>query len=199
MIGVILAAGAGARLGGVAKALLEIGADETFLGRIARTGRAAGMSRAIVVVAEPFADRVARAAEALGLEVATNPDPSRGMGSSVQIGFSTVLSDQNGDGEALLWPVDTPRVAVDTIKRMRRARGGSSVVVPTHGGRGGHPVLVDRSLWSALATSADRAGGARAVFDAHRESVLRIEVGDPWVVRDVDLPEDLRSVAGGTR
>ena len=41
---VILAAGAGARLGGVAKALLRVG-DETYLARIARIARAVGRPR----------------------------------------------------------------------------------------------------------------------------------------------------------
>ena len=47
---VILAAGSGMRLGGVAKALLAAGGGRTFLAQILTTARAAGLDRAIVVV-----------------------------------------------------------------------------------------------------------------------------------------------------
>src|SRR5204863_505817 len=81
---VILAAGAGRRLGGAAKALLSVDGT-TFLANIDATMRAAGGTGGVVVVGEPHAAAVPAAARALGLEVATNPDPARGMASSVAV------------------------------------------------------------------------------------------------------------------
>ncbi|HKE17608.1 MAG TPA: NTP transferase domain-containing protein, partial [Kofleriaceae bacterium] len=110
VIAVILAAGAGRRLGGAAKALLELPrpgseASETFLARIAATAARAGAGRALVVVGPPHAGPVALEARRLGLDVADNPDPDRGMASSVAIGFARAAERFTGAHAALLWPV----------------------------------------------------------------------------------------------
>ena len=82
---VILAAGAGRRLGGVAKALLAY-RGRSYLAQIAATARAVGLVDAVVVVGEPFAADVAAHARQLGLRVRVNPDPARGMASSARRG-----------------------------------------------------------------------------------------------------------------
>jgi len=192
-IAVVLAAGAGRRLGGVAKALLPIGGD-TFLARIAATARAAGVARAVVVVGPPHEVAVTAAARALGLAVAVNADPDRGMASSVATGF-LAASERGGVGDgaevALLWPVDHPHVAPATIVRLCAALVGAPAIVaaiPTRGGRGGHPPAIRRALWSALAGCGGHPDGARGVLAA--AAVVRIELDDPGTVRDVDTPED---------
>ena len=87
---VILAAGAGTRLGGVAKALLEARDGRTFLATIVGTAREVGLVDAVVVVGPPYGDAVAAAARALGVRVVTNPEPARGMSSSVALGFAAL-------------------------------------------------------------------------------------------------------------
>src|SRR5262245_58361140 len=86
---VILAAGAGTRLGGVAKALLAIG-GRTFLARIVAAAREVGTEDIVVVVASPHGDAVAAAARELGARVVVNPLPERGMASSVAGGFGAL-------------------------------------------------------------------------------------------------------------
>jgi CTP:molybdopterin cytidylyltransferase MocA len=197
-IAVVVAAGEGRRLGGVAKALLPIGAGgaagETFLARIAATARAAGVTGAVVVVGAPHGDAVAAAARALGLEVAVNPAPARGMASSVAAGFSAVAAAGAGFADAdvaLLWPVDHPWVTAPAVARVLAALAaapGVDAAIPTHGGRGGHPPAIRRALWPALAACAEQPDGARGVLAAAR--TVRVEVDDPGVVRDVDRLED---------
>jgi CTP:molybdopterin cytidylyltransferase MocA len=80
-VAVVLAAGSGMRLGGVAKALLRDG-HLTFLERIAATLEEVDCQELIVVVGPPFADAVAAAARALDAQVIVNPQPERGMASS---------------------------------------------------------------------------------------------------------------------
>lgn len=174
MIGcVVLAAGAGTRLGGVAKALL--GAP-TFLERVVTTARADDV---VVVVGPPFGQIVTTEAVRLGARVVENPDPGRGMASSIALGFAAVRGDA-----AWLWPVDHPSVQRATLETLLIGEG--DVVRPRYRGRGGHPPLVSARLFAALATMT---GTARDVFAAAR--VVDIEVDDPGVVRDVDTPEDL--------
>ena len=176
----ILAAGSGTRLGGVAKALLRIG-SETYLERIVSTAREVGLHDAVVVVGPPFGAAVAEEATRLGVRTATNPDPSRGMGSSVAIGFGALVE---GDA-AWLWPVDHPFVRAPTLRALIAAN--VPVAQPRYDGRGGHPPLIARALWPALAACE---GSARDVLAPH---AIAVPVDDPGVTRDVDTPADARS------
>lgn len=180
----IVAAGAGTRLGGVAKALLPCG-PTTFLARIAATAAAAGIDEAdtIVVVGPPHGEPVAAAARALGLAVAINPAPDRGMASSVACGFAALAPAVDA---AFLWPVDHPLIRVDTLTRLRALGAGT----PRHGGRGGHPPLVPRDRFVAL-IAGDHPDGARGVL----RGLPSLAVDDPGALRDVDLPADRDEVA----
>ena len=182
---VILAAGQGARLGGVAKAML-VTAGRTYLETIVALARVDEM---IVVVAAPFADVVGAHAEALGARVVVNPEPARGMASSIALGFAA-LSERSR--AAWLWPVDHPHVAPATIAKLAAAfpaDNDHAVVRPRFAGRGGHPPLVGRGRWAALAACALAPEGARSVLRG--EDTIDVEVDDPGVVRDIDTPEDL--------
>jgi molybdenum cofactor cytidylyltransferase len=185
---VVLAAGQGARLGGVAKALLPAG-DRTFLARIVATAVAAGIAadRIVVVVGAPYGDAVGAEAARLGARAVVNPAPSRGMASSVAVGFAALTE---GD-VALLWPVDHPAVAAATVRRVLDEAAGADVVVPRHAGRGGHPAAVARPVWAALAACAGAPGGARQVLQDPQWRRRDLEVDDPGVIRDVDERADL--------
>jgi len=95
---VILAAGAGTRLGGVAKALLTGADGRTFLARVVGTAHEAGTDDIVVVVGPPFGDAVAAGARELGARVVVNPQPERGMASSVALGFGAL--DEAGSAGA---------------------------------------------------------------------------------------------------
>jgi CTP:molybdopterin cytidylyltransferase MocA len=69
------------------------------------------------------------------------------------------------------------------------AESKARLVVPTWEGRGGHPVLIDLRFRDEL-LSLDPSAGLRALFDAHRAEVLRLGVGSPHVVRDMDTWEE---------
>jgi molybdenum cofactor cytidylyltransferase len=196
-IAVVLAAGRGDRLGGVAKALLRCG-GRTFLAAIARTCAAAGVDRLVVVVGPPFAGRVAAEAARLGAAVATNPAPARGMASSVAVGFAALLDPAGPAAEAradvaLLWPVDHPLVTAATVAALvaEVAGGDLDVVAPRAVGRGGHPVAIGRAVWPSLARAADLPRGARDVLGDPRWRRRDQDVDDRGVVQDIDHPDQL--------
>jgi CTP:molybdopterin cytidylyltransferase MocA len=191
---VIVAAGAGRRLGGTAKALLPYH-GQSYLATIAATARGAGLVDAVVVVGEPFGREVAAHARQLGLRVRVNPAPARGMASSVALGFAAIA---NGPAAAAwLWPVDHPAVRGATLSRLidalGDALGDADVAQPRHAGLGGHPPLIARALWPRLAACGAAPDGARSVLRAAR--VVAVEVDDPGVVYDVDTPDDLEAEA----
>jgi len=185
---VILAAGAGRRLGGVAKALIE-DAGRTLLAAIVERACAAGTVHLEVVVGPPFGDAVAAHARAVGAGVAINTDPTRGMASSVAVGFQALIERApSACIAAWLWPVDHAWVAPGTLAALVEAQQASAIVRPVHRGRGGHPPLVGRAHWSALASCADHRDGARGVL--HELGMVDVAVEDPGCLRDLDTPRD---------
>lgn len=199
---VILAAGAGRRLGGMAKALLPLwgrGASwaayetsPTYLEAIVATARAVSLAEAVVVVGEPFADEVSAHAKKLGVRIVHNPAPERGMASSIACGFAALAeASASPFAAAWLWPVDHPRVTAATLRTLlaRAQASDAAWIQPRFAGAGGHPPLIRRALWSALAACGDAADGARGVLRG--APVCAVEVDDPAVVRDVDTPADL--------
>ena len=190
---VILAAGRGQRLGGVAKALLPSG-TMTFLERVIRTladGGACGQHR--VVVGPPFGDRVAAHAAELDGRVVRNPQPDRGMASSVAVGFQDLLDTEEPAIAALLWPVDHPDVSAATVARLCEAAQPDRIVVPRNGGRGGHPALIGRTIWPEMARCDGEPEGARSVVRRDRQRLAYVDTGDRGVIVDIDTADDLQA------
>ena len=192
---VIVAAGAGTRLGGVAKALLRTPAGLTFLEQIVATVHTVGIDSIIVVVGAPHGLEVANHARELGLGVVVNPKPERGMASSVALGFAAI---SESDCEAAwLWPVDHPDVAHETLVALVAALPGHEVARPVFasdavGTRGGHPPLVARALWSRLAACTYLPNGARDAMAG--ANIVEVIVDDAGCVRDVDTATDLEAL-----
>ena len=188
--GVILAAGASSRMG-QPKALLEY-KGETFLRRLAgMLGEACGR---VVIVLGHDAERVCAAAPE-GAEMVVNPEPERGMLSSLQCGLRAVA----GDAEAVLFlPVDYGAVRGDTVAGVAAQAGAAEMVVPVFEGRHGHPVCVSRAIVAELLALPPTAQ-ARDVIRRHRAAACYITVDDAGVVNDVDTPEDYRALVEAGR
>ena len=186
MIGaIVLAAGASSRMGR-SKAQLRAGpGGRSFIDTIAETLAGARIFAVRVVVARGLPKPPRHAV--------VNPDPSAGMLSSVQCGLRAF--GENPDA-VFVWPVDHPLVERNTVVAMVAAfeNSGAPVIVPTHGGRRGHPVLFAARVFPEL-LAADPSVGARCVVHAHDDR-LELWVPDPGVVADIDTPEDYARVFG---
>jgi CTP:molybdopterin cytidylyltransferase MocA len=181
--GIILSGGASRRMG-TPKALLLF-QNETFLDRLIRVfGR---VCDPIVVVVGQHADQI-RAGIERGSDVlfAENPDPDRGMLSSLQCGLALVPDSAGG---AMFLPVDHPNIDVSTIEtlaaRFRSHR--APVTVPTYAGEHGHPVCIARPLIAELLALPPDAK-ASDVIHRHIAQTAYVEVSDSAVVTDVDDP-----------
>jgi len=182
---IVLAAGSSSRMGR-AKAQLPAGPNgRSFVDTISETLAGAGVSEVRIVVA-PGSTQAPR-------QAVVNPDPSAGMLSSVQCGLRAF---REWPDAVFVWPVDHPLVERDTVLAMAAAfqRTGAPVIVPTHGGRRGHPVLFAARVVPEL-LAADPSLGARSVVHAHDDR-LELPVPDPGVVADIDTPEDYARVFG---
>lgn len=147
----VLAAGQGRRLGGN-KALMDIDGIPALV-RVLAAATGAGMTRPIVVVghqAEEVRALIAGRGTEISVTIVENPDPERGQTSSVQVGLAAVPADA---AAVLLWPVDHALVGSDDVAALAagaEAHPEATVVVPSHRGRTGHPVLLRRALFAAV-------------------------------------------------
>lgn len=185
---VILAAGEGSRYGGQNKALLQW-ESQTFLGHIVATCRALSIEEIVVVVASPHRDDTEKEAKELAISCANNPDPTRGMASSVSVGFQYALREFRAEA-AWLWPVDSPAATPENLRKLQES--SSAITIPVFQKRGGHPVRVARSVWPELADCLSAPEGARTILRRDLSRVTRIEVDDHRLCHDIDSPADWR-------
>ncbi|HUQ26648.1 MAG TPA: NTP transferase domain-containing protein, partial [Burkholderiales bacterium] len=86
---------------------------------------------------------------------------------------------------------DMPFVRPSSIAALRSAlEGGASLTAPFFRARRGHPVgIAAKYRQDLLGLGGDE--GAKALLSRHSGDLLKIPVGDPGVIRDIDRPEDL--------
>jgi len=182
---IILAAGRGERIGTPKHRLPTDGV--TFMGRVAGLAQEAGCDPVFCVVAPEEADRV-QPGNGAAVRVVVNPDPARGMLSSLQEGLA-VLGDAPG---VFVFPVDHPYIAPATARLLMECALGQldAVVKPEYLGRGGHPVYVPAALFGQI-QSAGQDASLRTIIADSRIRVVRIIVIDEGVVHNVNTPGDV--------
>ncbi len=183
---ILLAAGSGTRLGRP-KALLDV-RGRSAVAHVSEVLRMGGAGPVIAVTGaaaahvEPEAQRGgARAVHCAGWE--------GGRTASLQAGLAAV---PDGAPAVLVALVDMPLVTTGTVGALISAwtcaPDGTEVIVPSHEGRRGHPIVLARSLFPALAALGPDTPLRDALRTARR---LVVDVDDPGVLVDLDTPEDL--------
>jgi CTP:molybdopterin cytidylyltransferase MocA len=188
--GLLLAAGAGSRLGRP-KALVEI-AGQTLAERgvaLLTTGGAAPI--VVVIGAAPV--------QPPGAFVVHNPRWATGMGSSLAAGLTALASHDSIDPGSIdavvIALADQPLVGAVAVARLIRAyRDGAPVAVAAYQGRPRNPVLIARPHWAEVIQLSTGDVGARPFLRAHPELVTLVECGDTGRPDDVDTAEDLARV-----
>jgi CTP:molybdopterin cytidylyltransferase MocA len=182
---VVLAAGASTRMGRP-KALLPLD-GVTFAERIAAIAIEGGAAEVLFVLGPPHGDAIREALPA-GVAWTWNPAPERGMLSSAQAGVAAL---HHATAAALIWPVDVPLVAPETVRNLLAAEQ-HRIAVPQHAGRGGHPLRIPASLFRELLAIPVERSLRDLLADPAR--VLRVDVADPAILRDVDTPADYEAL-----
>jgi CTP:molybdopterin cytidylyltransferase MocA/SAM-dependent methyltransferase len=183
--GLVLAAGSGSRFGG-GKLLARV-AGRPILQHVLDRLAEAGLADVVVVLGR----------DALQIEASIawrderrvlNPDPERGLASSLQIGMRAIGPEAEA---ALIALGDQPLVAAETIRTLIGAPVDATrpVVVPTYADASGrNPILLRRAAFG-LAEEAAGDRGLGPVLARHPELVQELAAGvhNP----DVDTPADL--------
>ena len=186
--GLLLAAGAGRRMGGP-KALVEVG-GEPLLRRAVRLLRDGGCDEVVVVVGAQAAD-VAALAVAEGCHAVPSPGWEEGMGASLRAGLAHLTGGPHDACVVAL--VDQPLLGAAAVARLLAAGGPAAVA--TYGGAPRNPVLLAREVWSGVADTAVGDAGARDWLRAHPHLVTRVPCDDTGSPYDVDTPADLAALA----
>lgn len=190
------AAGASRRMGR-AKLLLPL-AGSTVVGATVGALVAGGASPVCLVV-RPEDGPLHRWAAELGLRLAENPAPERGMLSSILAGIEVLggAARLAEAGEAVLvCPADLPGLAASTVAAVAaRLAAGAALVVPVHSGRRGHPLGIAAARLPEL-PGLDPSVGLRQLLARHPGEVAEVAVEDPGCVGDVDTPDDYERLKG---
>jgi CTP:molybdopterin cytidylyltransferase MocA len=184
---IVLAAGAGSRIGGD-KMLRPLGGRPLVRWALeaAREGGADG-------VYAVYADERVRDVLGEGVNPVFNPDAAQGQATSLAAGLRA-LPEPAAAAVVLLG--DQPLVGAATVRTLLRAwrsPRAAPAVAASYGAGWLPPVVLDRALWPrALALQGDQ--GARAIFRQHPELVEAVPV--PGRPDDADTQDDLGRIAG---
>lgn len=185
--GILLAAGLGTRFdpsGLRNKLLAPLPNGTPVVFQSAR--RLLAVATEVVAVVRPGAEKLADVLNEAGCSVIFSVDAERGMGATLA---AAVRATSEADG----WIValgDMPWIEPATIEAVARALdGGAELVAPFYRGSRGHPAGFGMAHREAL-VSLDGDAGARGLFANVKP--LAVDVDDPNVLRDVDLPADLQ-------
>ncbi|MCL5036843.1 MAG: nucleotidyltransferase family protein [Chloroflexi bacterium] len=183
---VILAAGRGKRLGGRIKALLPF-MSHTFIEEIIDNMESAGLFNRMVVLNPDGAERVKNAVNLKGTKIVINPEPDRGMLSSIQCALKEMPEDCEG---MVLHLVDHPLAKTDTYKKVLEAAQSSpgKIIIPECGPRHGHPTVFPSKFFPEILNGPNDEG-VRSLIRKHPEDVIYVSVTDSGIFSDVDTGE----------
>ena len=160
---IILAAGASERMGRP-KALLAWHAT-TLLEYVIAQARAAGTAAATtIVVLGPATRDLTDTLVQRGVTVTFNPEPATGRSESIRLGSAALPEDV---ASIVVQSVDQPCPADVLVALFEAVEAGSSVAVPTAGGRRGHPIALSGQLLSDLRAVTEETHGLRAITRRH--------------------------------
>jgi len=185
---VVLAAGSGSRFGG-GKLLAPIG-GRPVIGHVLDALAAAGVDDVVVVLGDD-AEAVEAAIHWRAERGVRNPDPARGLSSSLRLGIEAVRDDVPA---ALVVLGDQPLVPVAAIRALIDAPidPARPVVVPVYSDdRGRNPVLLRRAAFGLVA-EAEGDRGLGSVLVAHSELVQEVAV--EGTNPDLDTRDDLAGI-----
>ena len=184
IVGLLLAAGSAKRFGSdkLVHALphgvpIAVQAARHLRGEIAE----------VFAVVKPGADALRSLLAAEGCKVVVCESADEGMGASLACAVRAA-GEAGGYVVAL---ADMPFVRRSSVAAIRDAlASGALLAAPYFRARRGHPVGIAGKFYAdLLKCSGDE--GARQLLAAHERELVKIPIGDPGVLRDIDTPDDL--------
>jgi len=178
---VVLAAGEARRFG-FPKLLMPFGGS-TILGSVIAALVAAEIAPVFVVTGANAA-AVAESLKRDPVQVVCNPDPARGMVSSVRVGVAMLPTSL---GRFLIALGDQPRIRAEGISHLllEHRRSEKGIALPTYRGKRGHPVLFAASYRQAVLGLGDHQT-LRDLIHAQPDDCVEVDCDSDAYVHDID-------------
>jgi len=141
----------------------------------------------VLAVVRPDSTRLREILEKENCRIVICEKAEEGMGASLACALRAAGS---ADGY-LVALADMPFIRPSTIAAVRDAlAAGAPLAAPYFRARRGHPVGLAAAFRDELA-ALEGDEGARRIIAAHEALLVKVPVGDPGVLRDIDTPGDL--------
>ncbi|WP_425256936.1 nucleotidyltransferase family protein [Rubrivivax sp. RP6-9] len=193
---VLLAAGAGSRIGHKPKSLLELGGVPLIRRQlIALSG--AGVDEVVVVLGH-HAGQIEPVVQTFPVTVVHNPQPDDGQVSSQRIGLAAL----GGKLDAVIVALaDQPLLNAQDITALigafKKRPEGTQVVYPQVHGERGNPVIFTNEVREQILAGAANVG-CRQWQAAHADAVAPFVTDNHRYKVDIDTPDDLERFARDT-
>ncbi|MFC4244297.1 NTP transferase domain-containing protein [Gryllotalpicola reticulitermitis] len=182
----VLAAGGSSRLGSP-KQLLPYG-DGLLLDAVLDLARGFPFEQRVLALGG-YADEVRDRVDTTGFDVVINEEYTSGCSSSISAAIGAVRDDIDG---VVMLLGDQPGVRRETIAEVLAGRGNAPIAVTRYDDGIGHPFVLARSTFPAVALlRGDR--GVWKLIDRLGTAVARVRVAGP-VPRDVDTLADYEAL-----
>jgi CTP:molybdopterin cytidylyltransferase MocA len=192
---VLLAAGVGRRMGGVAKSLITLqGVPLINRQLIALSG--AGVDE-VVVVTGHAREAVEAAVASFPVTLAHNADFQSGQQGSVRVGLNALGPKFDA---VLVLLADQPLIGAADLTELIAAfkkRKHGEVVVPMVQGQRGNPIVLSEVAREQIMASGTNLG-CRNLIERNPELVCTHETANTRFVTDLDTPEDVAALAQRT-
>jgi molybdenum cofactor cytidylyltransferase len=186
---VLLAAGAGRRMGGLAKPLIRLqGVPLIRRQLVALSG--AGIDE-VVVVTGHARDAVEEQVRSFPVTLVHNAEFEQGQDGSVRAGLAALTGPFDA---VFVVPCDQPLIAADDLTELISAfkkRAGGHVVVPMVDGQRGNPILIDEDARTEIL-------GCRHLLARRPELVHAHASANRRFITDLDTLDDVRVLAERT-
>lgn len=186
----IVAAGLSSRMGAF-KPMLPLG-KSTIIRTIIDKLKAVGCDPVILVTGHR-GDELSEHVADLDIRTVLNPDYALSdMFTSVKLGLSALPPEVD---RFFFLPGDVPLFHPETLQVMIRQMDESqkSVIIPVHGHKRGHPVLIRAAAIPGLLTHQGPMG-LKGALGALGDKVEYLEVSDPGITQDADHPQDYQQL-----
>jgi molybdenum cofactor cytidylyltransferase len=189
---VVLAAGKSSRMAPHNKLLVTDRGGKPMIARVVDNVLSSG-ARPIVVVTGHMAPEIEQALAGKPVRFVHAADYAAGLSASLKAGIAAVPKDSAG---AIVCLGDMPLVTGRMIDRLLAAYDpdeGRLIVLPTHNGKQGNPMLWDRRFFQEILEASGDAG-ARFLVARHMEAVHEVPMEEDGVLRDFDTPDSLATL-----
>ena len=119
-----------------------------------------------------------------------NSNFETGMASSIKKGINNLSEKTDAFFISL---GDMPSISYGTYNQLIKCYKNRKAIIPMFKGQKGNPVLFPKSFEEKL-SSIQGDYGAKKILEINKREVLNLEINDPGIIKDLDVPSDFNNL-----